>query len=131
VIVEPAIVPFASFVARVELEKREFKLKGTFTLGARSNGIHPLTEDVTLQVGAFAATIPAGSLRSHGHDTFRFEGVARGAALEVEIRSRGGGRFEFKAEGNGAQVGTANPVTVRLTIGDDAGSTLAKVKVHD
>ena len=99
----------------VEIERKEpeFEVKGTFTLGARSNGIHPLTEDVKLQVRAFAATIPAGSFRSHGHDTFRFEGVAGGAALGVEIRSRGGSRFEFKAEGKGAQVRTANPVHAR------------------
>jgi len=106
-------------------------VKGTFTLGAGSNGINPLTEDVTLEVGAFTATIPAGSFRRHGHGTFKFEGVAGGARLEVKIQARGGNRFEFKAEGKGAQVGTATPVTVRLAIGDDAGSTVARVKADD
>src|SRR3989475_595706 len=134
-IFEPADQPFAAFHARIEIEherhKREFEVKGTFTLGAGSNGINPLTEDVTLEVGAFTATIPAGSFRRHGQGTFKFEGVAGGARLEVKIQARGGNRFEFKAEGKGAQVGTATPVTVRLAIGDDAGSTVARVKADD
>ena len=134
-IFELAIEPFAAFHARVEIEherqEREFELKATFTLGAGSNGIHPDTEVVTLEVGTFSATIPAGSFRRHGHGTFKFEGLAGGARLEVRIQARGGNRFEFKAEGKGAQVGTANPVTVRLAVGDDAGSTLARVKADD
>ncbi|TLY40795.1 MAG: hypothetical protein E6K59_10440 [Nitrospirae bacterium] len=134
-IFEPAILQFAAFQAKVEIEderhKREFKVKGTFRLGAGSDGIHPLTEDVILQVGTFAATIPKGSFRRHGHGPFKFGGVAGGARLEVKIQARGGKRFEFKAEGKGAQVGTAKPVTVRLAIGDDAGSTLAKVNADD
>src|SRR2546422_827769 len=134
-IFELSIEPFAAFHARVEIEherqEREFELKATFTLGAGSNGIHPDTEVVTLEVGTFSATIPAGSFRRHGHGTFKFEGLAGGARLEVKIQARGGNRFEFKAEGKGAQVGTANPVTVRLAVGDDAGSTLARVKGDD
>src|SRR2546428_559773 len=134
-IFEPAIRPFAAFHAKVEIEderdEREFKVKGTFTLGAGSDGIHPDTEVVTLEVGTFSATIPAGSFRRHGHGTFKFEGLAGGARLEVKIQARGGKRFEFKAEGKGAQVGTANPVTVLLAVGDDAGSTLARVKADD
>ncbi|TLY45511.1 MAG: hypothetical protein E6K59_03995, partial [Nitrospirae bacterium] len=131
-IFEPAAVPFASLVARVKVEagEGEFKVKGTFTLGAGSK-IDPPNEDVTLEVGAFAATIPKGSFRRHGHGTFKFEGLAGGARLEVKIQARGGNRFEFKAEGKGAQVGTANPVTVGLAIGDDAGSTVARVKADD
>ena len=134
-IFEPAIEPFAAFHARIEIElerhKREFEVKGTFTLGAGSDGIHPDTEVVTLEVGTFSATIPKGSFRRHGHGTFKFEGLAGGARLEVKIQVRGGNRFEFKAEGKGAQVGTATPVTVRLAIGDDAGSTVARVKADD
>ena len=134
---EIQIQPFAAFHAGVEIEderdEREFKVKGTFTLGAGSDGIHPLTEDVTLQVGAFTATIPKGSFRRHGHDTFKFEGVAGGARLEVKIQARGGNRFEFKAEGKGADLtGTTSPVVVTLTIGNDGGNTIrVKAKRDD
>src|SRR3989449_3326670 len=93
-IFELSIEPFAAFHARVEIEherhKREFEVKGTFTLGAGSDGIHPDTEVVTLEVGTFSATIPKGSFRRHGHGTFKFEGLAGGARLEVKIQARGG-----------------------------------------
>src|SRR5439155_21016656 len=132
VIVEPAVVPFASLTARVrvEAEEREFEVKGKFTPGAGSDGIRPLTEEVTLQVGAFAATIPAGSFRRDGRDKFKFKGIVAGARLEVKIEREGKG-FEFKAEGKGAQVGRANPVTLRFAVGNDAGSALARVKVDE
>ena len=65
VIAEPAIQAFAAFHAKVEIEverhEREFEVKATFTLGAASDGINPLTEDVSFQVGTFSTTIPAGS----------------------------------------------------------------------
>jgi len=132
VIVEPAVVPFASLTARVrvEAEEREFEVKGTFTPGAGSDGIRPLTEEVTLQVGSFTATIPAGSFRRDGRDKFKFKGIVAGARLEVKIEREGKG-FEFKAEGKGAQVGRANPVTLRFAVGNDAGSALARVKVDE
>ena len=131
-IFEPAIQSFAQLAASVKIERteREFEVKGTFTLGAGSDGIHPLTEEVTLQVGTFAATIPAGSFRRDGRDKFKFKGIVAGARLEVKIEREGKG-FEFKAEGKGAQVGRANPVTLRFAVGNDAGSALARVKVDE
>ena len=131
-IFEPAIQSFAQLAASVKIERteREFEVKGTFTLGAGSDGIHPLTEEVTLQVGTFAATIPAGSFRRHGRDKFKFKGIVGGARLEVKIE-RKGKRFAFEAEGKGAAVGTAKPVAVRLAVGNDAGGALAMVKVDE
>ena len=138
-ILEPAIQiqPFAAFHARVEIEderhERKFEVKATFILGANSNGIYPLTEEVSFQVGAFSWTIPAGSFtqekkgrfKRDKKERFKFEGVINGVALEAVIRPLGGGRFEFKAEGEGADLrGTANPVQVSLTIGDDGGDMI-------
>ena len=46
-------------------------------------------------------------------------------SLEVQIVPLGGNDFEFKAEAEGANLsGTVNPVTVGLTIGGDAGTTM-------
>ena len=51
--------------------------------------------------------------------------MINGVALEAVIRPLGGGRYEFKAEGEGAALpGTANPVQVSLTIGDDGGNMI-------
>jgi len=131
---QPQAVPFASLRARVEIEaeEQEFEVKGTFTLGAASNGIDPLTQDVSLQVGAFTATIPAGSFRRDGRRRFKFEGVVAGVALEVKIRALGGPNFKFEAEGKRAHtIGSVNPVTVRLAVGNDAGSTLVTARSDD
>lgn len=135
-------VPFDGFDAKVEIElgplanDDEFEVKATFTLGAGSNGIDPLTEDVSFQVGTFSATIPAGSFHfkpakpgKHGKPGkpayFTFEGIIDGVALEAKITPLGGNGFEFKAEGDGADLtGTTNPVSLGLTIGDDGGSVM-------
>jgi len=120
-------VPFAAFTLKAEITlgpPGAFEVKGNFTLGAGSNGINPLTEDVKLQVGTFSTTIPAGSFQQDPRGRFKFEGVISGVSLEVQIVPLGGNDFEFKAEAQGADLsGIVNPVTVELTIGDDGGST--------
>jgi hypothetical protein len=125
-------VPFAALSARVEIEHDdEFEVRATFTLGAGSNGIAPLTEDIKLGVGTFSITIPAGSFTQDGGRQFKFEGVIAGVTLKVEIKDLGGGSFELKAEGEGANLtGTVNPVTVALTIGDDVGSATTTAKFN-
>jgi hypothetical protein len=139
-------VPFAAFRANVEIELHHrpphdehemrhqshedaFEMTAIFTLGSNNNGIAPLTEAVTVQVGTFSTTIPAGSFKSH-KGRFTFEGVIHGVTLEAVLRSLTlGNDYEFKVEGKGADLtGTANPVTVGLTIGDDSGSTTVTAK---
>jgi hypothetical protein len=55
------LVPFAASFAKLEISKKGFDLNESFTLGANSNGINPVTEDVTLQIGTFSVTIPVGA----------------------------------------------------------------------
>jgi len=121
-------VPFSAFAPRLTVltgPPRGFHLRGTFTLGTGSNGIAPLTEDVKLRVGTFSITIPAGSFTQDGGGQFKFEEVIAGVTLEVEIEDLGGRSFEFKVEGEGANLtGTVNPVTVGLTIGNDCGTAV-------
>jgi hypothetical protein len=128
--------PFATFAARVEIEverhERELETKATFTLGDGSDGIDPLTEAVSFQVGPFSTTIPAGRFKKDTKGRFKFEGVIDGVALEAVIRPLYGGRFEFKAEGKGANLpGMTNPVEVTLTIGNDGGNTISVKAKHD
>ncbi len=127
-------VPFAVFNPKVEIElgplanDDEFEVKAALTLGTSSDGIAPLTEAVTIQVGSFSATIPAGSFKlkpakPNKPAFFKFEGIINGVAMEAKITPLGADSFEFKAEGNGVNLtGTANPVTVTLIIGNDQGS---------
>jgi hypothetical protein len=120
------LIAFAVMTAKAEISvlTNQFELAAAFTLGAGSKGIHPVTEDVKLKVGTFSITIPAGSFKQNLRGGFTFEGVIEGVALEAKITPLGNNSFEFNAEGQGANLnGTANPVTVGLTIGKNGGST--------
>jgi hypothetical protein len=112
-------------------KKDEFEMTAIFTLDPNNNGIAPLTEAVTVQVGTFATTIPAGSF-TQKKGRFTFEGVIDGVKLEAVLRSLIlGNDYEFKVEGKGADLtGTENPVTVGLTIGDDSGSKTIRAKIE-
>jgi Beta-propeller repeat len=150
-------VPFAAFRANAEIELRHrlyhdehemrhqshdedvearhrphedaFEMTAIFTLDPNNNGIAPLTEAVTVQVGPFSTTIPADSFTLK-KGRFTYEGVINGVRLEAVLRSLTlGNDYEFKVEGKGADLtGTVNPVTVGLTIGDDSGSTTITAK---
>jgi hypothetical protein len=132
-------VPFAASFAKLEIEARRrpgFELKEFFTLGTNSNGIDPVTENVTLQIGTFSVTIPAGSFEQDLNRRFEFEGVINDVSLEVQIVPLGNNIFTFKADGKGVDLtGLTNPVTVGLTIGIDSGSTAVRAfekrKKHD
>ncbi len=122
-------VSFSAFNPKIELElgtgaaDDEFEIKAGLTLGTNSNGINPLAEDVLIQVGDFSTTIPAGSFHLDKKGRFKFEGVINGVSLEVVFRPLGGNRYEVRAEGeNVSLAGVTNPVTISLTINDDAGS---------
>ena len=111
-----------------------FDLQATFILGDGSNGINPLTEAVTLQVGPAALTIPADSFHSTATGVFTFAGVVEGVTLQVTITRLTRASFEVVAQGEGATLtGMAVPVAVGLTIGDDSGGItlpIAEVSAH-
>jgi 6-phosphogluconolactonase len=120
------LVPFASSFAKLEITAEGFDLKESFTLARNSNGINPVTENVTLKIGTFSVTIPPGSFKQIPHGRFAFEGVVNGVSLEVQIVPLGNNIFTFKAEGTDVDLtGLTNPVTVVLTIGIDSGTTTA------
>ncbi len=132
------VTPFAAFTATVEIElgsRRDdaFAVQSRFTLGAGSNGIHPLTEDVKLELtggtGSFTTTIPAGSFTKDEKGRFEFEGTINGVALQAQITRVGRHRFKCDVEGEHADLtGIANPVTVTLIIGNDRGSTTVRAE---
>jgi hypothetical protein len=106
-----------------------FTLNASFTLGASSDGIDPLTEDVTLQVGTYRVTIPAGSFKqlTNGKKAgaYAFSGVIGGVTLSLKIAppSVTGDGWTFKASGTPVDLtGLSNPITVMITIGDDSGT---------
>jgi hypothetical protein len=117
-------VPFARFTGKLgaTVSTGSFDLTSSFTLGVGSNGINPITEDVKLQIGPYTVTIPAGSF-TNKQGAYVFQGVINGVSLQFTINPVGGNSYTLQAEGSGANLtGISNPVTVTLTIGDDAGS---------
>jgi hypothetical protein len=134
--------PFAAFTAQVKIERASriddaFELQSRFTLGAGSNGIDPLTEDMKLELtggtGSFTTTIPAGSFSKDKQRRFEFEGTINGVNVQAKIAQLGGNQFKCEVQGEHADLtGLANPVTVTLTIGNDSGSTTVRAKFnHD
>ena len=124
IITPPSLIPFASSFAKLEINAGGFDLNESFTLGKNSNGINPVTENVTLQIGTFSVTIPPGSFKKNPNGRFAFQGVIKGVNLQVQIVPLGNNMFTFMAEGTGADLtGLTNPVTVVLTIGIDSGTT--------
>src|SRR5262249_46623247 len=126
-------LPFASLSAKVDVVRGpaanddRFDINATFALGAGNNGINPVTESVTVQIGPLSTTIPAGSFTRDRFGRFKFSGVTGGVALDVLIRPAASGQFVLTAEGSGAELSTTtNPVTVALQIGDDRGSTTVR-----
>jgi hypothetical protein len=126
---------FAAFVAQVTLRlgpvpaEDTVALQTTFTLNNDSDGIDALAEDVSIQVGSFSITIPAGSFRGEPNGGLEFEGViggvrTRAALFPVQSRGQGSKTFGFDAIAKGANLaGTVFPLGVGLAIGDDHGRT--------
>jgi YVTN family beta-propeller protein len=131
----PVGVPFLAFNAKlaIDLDRKpntdRFELESHFTLSSSAPAIDPVTDPVTLQIGSFTTTIPAGSFKKHRdgdgdadgagdeheHEggVFTFHGVIDGVRLEALIKPTGTLRYAFNAEGKGANLaGTKNPVQV-------------------
>ena len=140
-VVEPGTeIPFDPYVVtKLKIDKRPgkgtFEFRGAFGLGAASDGIDPLTEEVTIELDGFSLTIPAGSFRLRGRHNFKFNGVIGGVRINAELKApRGGGRrhrlWTFKFKGKDADLSSvANPVDTVLLIGDDIGEGPKRAKI--
>jgi pimeloyl-ACP methyl ester carboxylesterase len=121
-----SVTPFAAFSAKLEISAdhpSDFEVKASFTLADVSNGIDPLRQELTLHIGTFSIKLPPGAFTQDKKGRFKFEGVIDGVELEAVIEPLGINSFEFKIEGQGANLaGIANPLLVKLTIGGDGGS---------
>src|SRR5262249_9956236 len=127
-------VPFASADAKLTITAGPpsgFDLKELITLGAASNGVNPLTEDVTLQIGPYKVTFPAGSFRALPNSKFVLAGVISGVSLSAQFERVSANSFNFKVSALGVNlISVTNPVTVFVTIGDDSGTTTTIAKFN-
>ncbi|MGQ0446475.1 MAG: choice-of-anchor tandem repeat GloVer-containing protein [Beijerinckiaceae bacterium] len=126
----PPGVPFLAFNAKLAIQfgsiptKDAFAFGSNFLLSSTAPAIDPLTDPVTLQIGTFATTIPAGSFKKQPNGSFTFQGKIHGVGIGALIKQTGTLRYLFEAQARGADLtGTANPVPVTLIIGGDSGAT--------
>jgi hypothetical protein len=118
---------FATFFPnlKIDFDASSFNLIGTFTLGA-TRSIGPLNQDVTVQVGSYSVTSPAGSFHRDSKGNFVYQGTINGVALQASItphRGSSGVLYSFAVAGQGVtNLPFRNPVTVGLTIGDNGRS---------
>ncbi len=113
-------VPFASFRGSyVSPNANSVDFYATFTLESTSKGISPSTEPVTLQIGTFNATIPAGSFKGSRSGTFTFNGVMNGVSMQVLVRPAGAaGQYDFHVKTQNLSLpAIGSPIPLTLTIG--------------
>jgi hypothetical protein len=107
-------------------KKQQLYVRGQFTLGDATNCINPLSDTITRQIGSDTITLPPSSFKPHNGE-YVINGSFRGASVSMQVEQRSKDECEFSARGNGAN---ANPLSIGLTIGDDSGTTTARM-VHD
>ena len=131
--VAPEGLPFSALSAQAELhlgsstDDDTFRVMADFSLNTDGDGIDPSTEEVRLQLGSYAVSIPAGSFRSDANGPVEFEGVIERVTLKLVFSPAAGPRgrnFTLRAHGKGVRLdGTVLPVGLALHVGDDQGGT--------
>ena len=125
VAITPALpaLPFSDFSAKLDISSAGFDLTGTFTLGT-GGMIDPPTQPLTLVVGTYTVTVPAGSFKAGPKRTFTFAGTIGGVALQIRITLLRGQSYSIQVDASGVNLtGLTNPVMVSLTIGNNTGTT--------
>jgi hypothetical protein len=131
-------VLFSSFTASLSIFDGALALSATFTPGAASHGIDPLTEMVTLQVGSYQVALPPGSfvagnssnvprtLNSTGTSGYGFAGTVNGVSLQIAITPSQGNSYNVTVVAWPANVApVTDPAAVTIAIGADTGTTHA------
>lgn len=125
----PGPVPFESFTPRTAALPAGI-LTGVFSLGTGSDGIDPVAEPTTIQIGTQQILIPSNSFTEDEHGRFSIRGKFADATVNGWIVPMQGGRFEFKFAISQHHVRLENnPTVIGLLIGDD-GSVVSSVPRH-
>jgi hypothetical protein len=125
-------IPFSSFSAQLELATGKlpgFNLTARFTL-ASGQTLTPTTEPLTLTLGSYQVTLPAGTLHQVQVGPFTdygYIGIVNKVGLDVQIIPLGSGVYGFQVAGTPVTLmGNINPVTVTLTTGKDTGTATVR-----
>jgi 6-phosphogluconolactonase len=110
-----------------------YDLKATFDVGS---GVDLLAQPVTLQIGDYSVTIPAGSFKTYQNgtnaETYLFQGVIGSVTLKVQIVPLGENQFQITAFGKQVDLtGQMNPVSVQVAAGGNSASTSVNATLVD
>lgn len=107
-------------------DKDSFNIRGRFVPSADGNGINVLEEAVTIEIGDFSATLPAGSFVQQGNQQ-KFVGSADGVKAQIWKR---GSEYDFHVDAGRVDLGgkITNLTTIRLMVGDDRGEVNVRMK---
>ena len=122
-------VPFSSFSAKLNIVAGPppgFQLQAFFTPGTGASAIDPVADGMTLTVGTYTVTIPPSSFHQTRKGWWVYEGKINGVSLDVRISQRGVNPYELQFEASGVDLTSlTNPVTIRLALGNNYGTTQA------
>jgi YVTN family beta-propeller protein len=121
-------IPLAAFtIDNLNISPQGFHEQGDFTLGASCQGVDLAHQAVTLTIGSFSLTIPAGSfLQVGGNHHFELNATINGFEVAFDLKANHGSSTDFSYVVNVSGVDLTsqpNPVTVGLTIGHNTGTT--------
>jgi hypothetical protein len=126
-----SVTPFASLKAEAEVATGGFELEGTFSLGAASDGIAPLSEAVTLQLDSYSVTITPGSFTPSRRGGYTFKGTIADVSLDFFLKAESPSTYRFEIEGAGKGLPQLpTQLSVQLTIGDDSGATTVTAEAN-
>jgi YVTN family beta-propeller protein len=120
--------PFATFtIDNLNISPQGFHEQGDFTLGVNSQGVDLAHQPVTLTIGSFSFTIPAGSFRQVGGNMhFVLNATINGLQVNFNLKANHGSSTDFSYVVNIQGVDLTaqpDPVTVGLKIGENTGTT--------
>lgn len=126
------VVSFTAFSARIALKfgpasnDDVFDLRGRFTLADGSDGIDPLRESLSLQVGPLSVVIPPQSFVATHPGRYLFTGVIDDVSYHVVISTQDNRHYQVRANASGAELnGAVMPFPVTIVAGDDQGTSTA------
>jgi len=115
---------FAAFAVTLGINQisKAFEVNGTFTMGP-GGSLSLETQPMTIELGGFLTTIPAGSFAQTGQGMYAFVGTVKGVALEANVAPTGDNGYFFSIKGaNVTNLPSENPLKVGFAIGNNGGS---------
>jgi streptogramin lyase len=127
-------IPMSKFsIQSLIISKPWFFELGSFSLGAGSPGINPVTNPVTFTFGTASIVIPTGSFQRLGSlNDFVFAGEINGVYIAAAILTppNNAPGYDFSITAFGLDLTTQKePILAGLQIGDNTGSTTFKAMV--